>query len=322
VAAAGAGAAALLALGYLACGSSTSSTSVDYAYEDPYLYDYYYPVDTGYSGYYASNSWDYTTYYAATPGGAYGSGSGQTPDNSSRPFVGTTIRALIRGETVCPGQVTVTPKTTTPPCTGSGSPQVRSGVNVVFNGCQLTGGGKIDGTFDVQAQLTASAPACDASTTISLTYTTTITNLVYTSPSNARIVIPSQVDNGTASFAFGQNGTSTTINTTGEVQYFNTAGTMIADHANSGTRTLTFNLSNQTYTTDGTFAIQDKLQNGSATLAGTGILRSSGCCRPDGGTLVVTRTGGQHPGSHTWAFGSACGAATLDGASITLPACE
>jgi hypothetical protein len=336
--------AALLGGGYLACSSDNGTVAtVDYAYEDPYLYDYYYPVDTSYSGYYSSYAWDYGTYYPATPGGAYGGGPTGTPTGSggttgaggstgtdagtvanspTRPSVGNAIRAIIRGESVCPGQVTVTPRTASAPCTGSGSATVPAGINIVFNGCQLSGGGKIDGTFDVTAQTSASTPACGSGTTISLSFTTTVTNLVYTGPAGPRIVIPSQTDTGSASFTFGQNGSTATINTTGEVQYFNAAGTMIADHSNSGSRTLTFNLSDKTYTTDGTFKIQDKINNGTASLVGTGVLRSSGCCRPTGGTLVVSRTGGLHPGSHTWGFGSACGAATLDGTAITLPACE
>ena len=304
------------------CDEGTSST-VAYSYEDPYLYSYYYPADLGYTGYYAADSWAYAGYYAARGAVPGSEGAATVINNSGRPSLGTTLRAVIRGESVCPGQVTVTPKTAPPACSGSSLTSVKNGITVVFNGCQLSGGGKLDGTFDVQATKTASAAVCASDTMITLNYTTTSTNLVYTSPEGARISIPSQTDTGTASYVFGQNGTSTTINTTGEAQFFNTAGTMIADLGYGGMRTLTFTASNQTYTTDGTVNVQDKMTAGaSATLAGAGIQRSNGCCRPTAGTLTVTRVGGQAPGQHVWTFQSTCGTAKLDGSTVTLPACE
>jgi len=302
------------------CDDGTTST-VAYTYDDPYLYSYYYPADLAYTGYYAADTWNYGLYYAA-PGAVPGSaGAATVINNSGRPSVGSTLRALIRGESVCPGQVTVTPKTAPPACSGSPLTSVKNGITVVFNGCQLSGGGKIDGTFDVQATKTASAPVCASDTMISLSYTTTATNLVYTSPEGARITI--QTDNGTASYVFGQNGTSTSFNTTGEAQFFNSSGTMVADLGYTGMRTLSFSTTNQTYTIDGTVNLQDKMTAGAtATLAGTGIERSNGCCRPTAGTLTVTRVGGQAPGTHVWGFQSTCGTATRDGTTITLPACQ
>jgi hypothetical protein len=304
------------------CDEGTTST-VAYSYEDPYLYSYYYPADLAYTGYYAADSWNYGLYYAA-PGAVPGSaGAATVINNSGRPSLGTALRAVIRGESVCPGQVTVTPKTAPPACSGSPLTSVKNGITVVFNGCQLSGGGKLDGTFDVQATKTASAAVCASDTMITLNYTTTATNLVYTSPEGARISIPSQTDTGNASYTFGQNGTSTSINSTGEAQFFNTGGTMIADLGYGGMRTLTFSTANQTYTVDGTVNLQDKMTSGaSATLAGSGIERSNGCCRPTAGTLTVTRVGGQAPGQHVWAFQSTCGTAKLDGSTVTLPACE
>jgi len=303
------------------CGEGTTST-VAYSYEDPYLYTYYYPADLAYTGYYAADSWAYATYYAAR-GAVPGSVEAATViNNSGRPSLGSTLRALIRGESVCPGQVTVTPKTAPPACTGSALTSVNNGITVVFNGCQLSGGGKLDGTFDVQATKTASASVCASDTMITLNYTTTATNLVYTSPEGARISIPSQTDTGTASYVFGQNATSTTFNSTGEAQFFNTSGTMIADLGYGGMRTLTFP-GNQTYTIDGTVNVQDRMTAGaSATLAGAGVQRSQGCCRPTAGTLTVTRVGGRAPGQHVWAFQSTCGSVKLDGSTVTLPACQ
>jgi hypothetical protein len=315
---------AIMLVGALAGGCDDGTTStVAYTYDDPYLYTYYYPADLAYTGYYAADSWNYGLYYAA-PGAIPGSaGAATVINNSGRPSLGSTLRALIRGESVCPGQVTVTPKSVAPACSGSSVTSVKNGITVVFNGCQLSGGGKLDGTFDVQANKTASAAMCASDTMINLNYTTTATNLVYTSPEGARISIPNQTDTGNASYTFGQNATSTSFNTNGEIQFFNRAGTMNADLAYSGIRTLTFSTSNQTYTVDGAVSVQDKMTAGAtATLTGAGIERSNSCCRPTAGTLTVNRTGGQAPGQHTWEFQSTCGSVKLDGNTVTLPACE
>ena len=37
--------------------------ATDYAYEDAYLYDSYYPADVAYAGYYWADAWDYSTFY-------------------------------------------------------------------------------------------------------------------------------------------------------------------------------------------------------------------------------------------------------------------
>src|SRR5450631_4461484 len=134
---------ALVAGGW-GCGSSTTGT-VAYTYEDPYLYSYYYPADLAYTGYYGADSWNYAVYYSS-PGLPAGSAAATVIDNSGRPSLGSTLRALIRGESVCPGQVTVTPKTAPPACTGSAQASVKNGITAVFAGCQLTGGGKLDGS--------------------------------------------------------------------------------------------------------------------------------------------------------------------------------
>jgi hypothetical protein len=219
--------------------------------------------------------------------------------------------------------VTVTPKTAAPACGGSSTTSVKNGITVVFNSCQISGGGKLDGTFDVQASKTASAATCASDTMISLSYTTTATNLVYTSPEGARISVPNEIDNGTASYTFGQNGASTTFNSTGEIQFYNTSNAIVADLGYSGMRTLTFSTSNQTYTVDGTANVQDKTTAGtSATLVGAGVQRSNSCCRPTAGTLTITRVGGSYPGQRVWTFEPTCGSAKVGGSTVTLPACE
>jgi hypothetical protein len=65
----------------------------------------------------------------------------------------------------------------------------------------------------------------------------------------------------------------------------------------------------------------DSTNGATSTLVGTNVTHTMGCCHPTGGTLVVTRNGGNNPGQHTWNFGPMCGALTLDGTAISTPAC-
>ena len=80
-------------------------------------------------------------------------------------------------------------------------------------------------------------------------------------------------------------------------------------------------LADQSYTVGGMLNLTDKSGGGTATFTGTDISRETACCRPTGGTLAVSRTGGSHSGSHSWTFTSTCGSAMLDGKTVTLPAC-
>ena len=221
------------------------------------------------------------------------------------------------GISVCGSQAVVTNHTGTPVC-GNGS----AGAQIVFNGCQLPSGGTIDGTVDVQLTRSASDANCDGSTNISLGYSATITNLVYTAAGGGKIVIPSQTSTATINYPFQKTPTGFAVTTTGEVQRFASGGTMTSDRNYTGTQTYSsVSLADGTYTVGGTLNVQDQ-SGGSAVLMGMGLTRADGCCKPTGGTLSVTRTGGRSPGQHTWTFTGTCGSATLDGKTVTLPACQ
>ncbi len=61
------GALTLLAVGTGSCTDGTTTT-VAYAYDNPYLYTTYYPVDTAYAGYSWADSWNYYAFYYAAVG--------------------------------------------------------------------------------------------------------------------------------------------------------------------------------------------------------------------------------------------------------------
>jgi hypothetical protein len=330
---------AFMALGTMSCGTSTTTAAVDYGYEDPYLYASYYPADVAYSSYYWADDWGYAGLYATNPityvtdGGIIitvpDAGVPTTTDASTTTTptvamqaVGFAIRALARGESICPGQVTVTPKTMTPACSNNATAQRRAGVTIVFNSCLLPDGGTVSGTVDLQSNQSASVQTCDASTILTLGTNSTITNLSYTGVSGAKLVIPSQTDTSTAMYNFGSSPASITINSNGQLQTFTAAGVKVSDHSYTSTRTYSFAGSTNSYTISGTVNITDNLVSGStAVLTLTNVTRTHSCCRPTGGTLVIARTGGLFPGTHTWVFTATCGTVTRDGVSAALPAC-
>jgi hypothetical protein len=287
------------------------SGNVDYAYEYYYPTTYYYPADLAYSSYYWTDTYYYSDWYYSFAQAT----SGQ------RRAIGDIVRALARGETVCPDQVTIKPKMSAPACDDPDVEEIRSGVTIEFTGCQTANGGKIDGTVDVETERTASEPVCGPNTRITLTSTTRMTDLTYTGPDGRRLVIPNQTDTGNNSYTWGQLPAMVSMNSSGRFQVFDAGGTLRADQNHNGTRNLSYSSANRSYTVSGSVTTQDVVSGSMATMMSSGLTRTSDCCHPTGGTLTVSRTGGASPGTHTWQFGPACGGVSFDGTGITAPEC-
>jgi hypothetical protein len=305
----------LISGGTVACdeGTYVAGGTVDYGYEYYYPTTYYYPADLAYSSYYWSDAWLYDDWYFSR--------APQQAGGNTRRAVGDALRALARGETICPGQVDVTPKTSAPACEVQGTSAVRSGVTVVFSGCETSSGGTIDGTVDVTAMRSASEQICSPNTLVTLSHTTTLTDLTYTSASGERWVVPDQVDSGTNTYTYGQLPTNLSINSSGRFQVFAADGTLVSDHNHNGTRMVTYSAVDRSYSVSGLINTQDVKGGATANLTGTDIKRGPDCCYPTGGTLSVSRAGGTNPGSHLWTFGPECGQASFDGTAVTPPAC-
>lgn len=314
---------ALIALTSAGC---TGTTATTYSYYDPYAYYGYYPADVYYSSYYWTDPYD--VYYYDTVGAAMNtvvshdagtSDAGGITGISGTHGIGDAIRALALGQEICPGQVTVTPKTGPNLCAATGAPDtVRNGVTIQFSGCTLSDGGQLDGTYDVQATRTASDSACDANTTITLSVTTTVTNLSYLGPGGRKVVIPQETGSSTLSYAIGQPPTSSELTLDGQMQVVGVSGVVLLDNTFSGTTTVTPQ-DHTAYSLDGTLTLQDQLVSATTTVTTQGLTRTTDCCRPTAGTLTVTRTGANNAGTHTWSFGPACGAAVFDNSGVTLP---
>jgi hypothetical protein len=302
--------------------SCSGTTTGSYYYYDPYLYSYYYPADLTYSTYYYTDAWLYSDlYYYYQPEEAVRSAA-QT--DSVRWTVGTALRALARGDTVCPGQVTVTPKKVPAACSPAegAMAMIPGGTTIMFNGCQIMGGGTIDGLVDVTATHTASEPNCSSSTMITVSHTTTITNLSYKGADGSRWLIPNLTDTGTNTYTYGQAPGKININSTGRFQYYDAGNNLLYDQNFNGTRSFKFASSQQGYNIDGVLNTQDNTSpTTTSMLTANGLTRSSACCHPTGGSLTLKRVTGSTTDQHTFEFGSSCGAAKQDGNSITLPAC-
>jgi hypothetical protein len=251
------------------CGGDNGTVTSDYvAYENPYVYSAYYPADVAYANAYWATDWNYPVLYATGAGptvsvdgggadAAVPADAGTVTDGgtstSRLTSIADLIRALARGDTtVCPGHVTVTPKTAPPPCNGDTHSQVRAGVTIVFNGCQIPNDGTVDGTVDVTSSQASNTLNCSANTTITLTHQATITNLTLTDAGGSKLVIPNQTDSGTNSYPFGQMPSSLSITSNGEIQLFGPNGTMLADLTHQSNRTFSFGGSTGSYTVDGT----------------------------------------------------------------------
>jgi hypothetical protein len=313
-------AASLLVIAGAGC-SDTASEEV--AYEDAYAGDYYYPADVANADLYGAG-WDsglYLTAPASSPiadvaDAGQSGGDGGSGATRARGAVGDAIRNIAAGGTVCPGQATVSRTPATGACGLSGST-----LNIVFNGCQLSGGGTVDGTVNVQLNVTGSDTDCTSSTTITGTFTSTITNLTYTGTGGSKIVIPNQMDMATVMVPFGTTPSTVMMTSSGEIQRLGTNGSTTSDRTFTGNRTYSnISITDKTYTVDGMLNVTDKA-GGTATITATGLQHEPNCCKPTGGTLSVARTGGSHAGTHSWTFSATCGSATLDGKTVSLPAC-
>jgi hypothetical protein len=283
--------------------------STNYAYDDAYLYTGYYPADVAYASSYWAYPYDLGGFYY------FGEDAAQTATHTG---IAAAVKALARGEQVCPGQVTVSEKKSAVVCAANAA-AARAGATITFNNCNANGG-TINGSIDITGTATASDQSCSATTTIMLSHTSTFTNLSFTTTDGRKIVIPNQTNTGMTNFTFGATPTMTTINANGEIQIVDTAGATAADLTFMGDNTFTFS-GTQSYSVSGTTTVSEKSGGATATITRSDLVRSGGCCRPTSGSISVNRTGGILPGTADWSFGPSCGQVMRNGTSAQMPAC-
>jgi hypothetical protein len=228
------------------------------------------------------------------------------------------LRDLALGEGICPGQVTVTTERTTSPCdTGAGETTPVSS-SIQLQGCELSGGGKLDGSLQIAASQTLSDTNCDAGTSIDVSYTSTTTDLVYTAPSGATIELPEVTRTGSYTRLLDAPPSLLTINSQGRIERHDEKGAARSKITFSGMQTLTMLGANGGFRVDGTLTLQDDLGSGSANVTSVGLTRTEGCCYPTSGSLEVARSDGR---DERWSFGPACGDVSVNGHKVTPADC-
>lgn len=278
-------------------------------YYDPYgyyyAYGYYYPSDMIYA------MPVYTDYWYGYP---YVLEKGTT--NSLLP--GETLRELGTGESVCPGQVTLTVDQIDAVCDLGGEGTIPVRAEIAFDGCELVDGGLLDGNVLIEATQAFSDVTCDTNTVVDVSFSGTMTDLRYTSVSGAQSVIPSLNITGSYTRTLGGPPSTLSASVDGRVERYDPDGDLLMQIAVRGTQTLTpALLASAGYSVDGVLTFEDELESRTLQATANGLTRSDGCCRPTGGTVQVTGA----EGSDRWSFGPECGEISLNGATTTNDEC-
>jgi hypothetical protein len=305
--------ASALALLSAACGDSD-----DYyydPYEDYYAYAYGYPADLAYADSYWVDDW-YAPYYA------YSSLDTRSKGTSNSDSPAGFLRNLSLGEDLCPGQISVTPTPGSAQCSNSTamtSNERRAGATMVFDGCALPSGGRLDGSLTIEGSQTFSDDICNNDTLVSVTYTSTSTNMSYTAPSGAKIVAPSLFRMGSYTRVLDGSPAAISVSSSGTLQRFASDGSLMVEATLSGTQNLTLDEEDpDSYRLDGTLKLTDTTNARAVTIAGDDVLRIAGCCRPTDGTITVRSSPGD---TNTWRFGPSCGDLSLNGEKRDATVC-
>ena len=228
------------------------------------------------------------------------------------------LRDLALGEGICPGQVTVTTERTTAPCdTGQGE-TIPVNTSIRLDDCELSGGGKLDGSLSILASQTLSDMNCDAGTAIDVSYTSTTTDLVYTAPSGARIELPQVTRTGSYTRLLDAPPSVLTLNSQGRIERYDAKGSAQSRTTFSGLQTLTLLGANGGFRVDGTLSLQDEIGARSSSATGVGLTRAEGCCYPTGGSLDISHSSGD---DQRWSFGPSCGDVSVNGHKVTPGEC-
>lgn len=280
---------------------------------------YGYPLDVDYatnaSAYDAAytDAWGYYPVPLPAPI-AYDAGSSEADDPVSA------IRALALGTSdVCPGQVSVEPQQARTPCGAGDQPgDAQIGVKLTFNGCQLQGGGQIDGMLYVTSSHSASDETCSDSTIIHVTFAAEFIELTYTTRSGQKLVIVELNDTGSYDHAPGKPPSVVTSSLQAHIQRYAASGALSSDRSLSGQARYMVSAQPLTLTMDATFDMTSAAgSGGSSELQLNSVEHAASCCYPTAGSATVT---GEDSGSYT--FGPECGQATKNDQMIVLDACD
>ncbi len=286
---------------------NVATTVYPYTY---YPYAYYYPTDLYYSDMYYTDDWySYPTFYSGT---AALTESGQT--------AGAYLRELAVGADICPDHVIVEPREELVACGGDAQGMMRTGARITLAGCELDNGGQLDGMVDIASTRSFSSNACDAATVVSIEFTSTFANFVYTAPDGERFVLPTLTSVGASTRLLSGRPVALSVTSSGRLERYDAAGNLLTQVAVSGTQGVVLDVNDDSTPLgiDGTLTLQDLQTAETVTVTGSAVTLQQGCCHPTSGLMLVSSSSGE---SHDIVFSSDCGQATLDGDMVSLPAC-
>ena len=291
------------------------------AVDNSYLYYGYYPADVYYSGYAWTGGGFYYLEYgrggpstgsagstgtstgaAGSTGTSTGGTGGGTTTASGDMTMGDVLRAMARGESVCPNQVTITPKMTPNACATDGTGMSRGRVRWCSTAAEIPNGSRFDGTVDVSSTRTYD-PACPAGTMVTFQNMTTITNLTRTTANGSKILIPNS--SGTDTPPAGRRrgtGAGRRSNLTVEVpcEVVGVGGNVNANRTFSSDLTITTTSNRSSSTINGTTTVEDPKQPGYDDADVSEPARSDACCGRRSGTMASrTARAGINVGTHS-----------------------
>ncbi len=281
--------------------------------EDYYGYAYYYPADLAYSVPYWVDDWyAYPYLYSDTQ---------QPLTDASGQGAGSLIRAIAIGDDPCPGQVSVEPQETEVLCGGDDDQMLRTGASVTFDGCTLPDGSQLNGSVNFNSRRSFSNNSCAADTVVSVAFSSTYTDLVYTGPSGARSVIPTLTSEGSYTRLFLDRPAAVSLANSGTLEEYDAAGVLstMVDLAGSFGVVIGQPPDTWDYRVYGPMSMQDAMQGKGVTLTAVDLIHEEVCCHPISGSLRIAHTDTGEDDVLT--FGPACGEGQLNDDPVSLPAC-
>jgi hypothetical protein len=293
----------------IGCGSDDGSY---YYGSGTYPIDADYVASAGYTAAYADGWGDVGLYQNSNAG----AGSDAGVATITGPL--SAIRALAHGSMdVCPGQVDVTPMTSMVPCTADNKPgDATTGVTLKFNQCKLQNGGTLDGMVTLSSQQNASNTACDSTTTITVHYAGTFSNLSYVAQNGQKTVIQSLMSTGMFDRPIGGTAQMITAMLKASIEHFDASGNLLSQRTFDGNITYAVSGSPSTVTVTSNMTVAAANDAGMATVSMDSLKFEPSCCHAVGGTVTVSSTQ-----TNTFQYGPACGNATENGKTIALGAC-
>lgn len=313
------------AVALVACGVDNDNEDDDGGDADAVVLVGGYPLGIDDLAGFAAAGWywagDAATFFAET--GPVVPVVGDEPDPLDAPGPASALRRLALGADACPENVTITPVQVATPCGPGGMPQItRGGATLVFDACELPGGSRLSGTVDVMSTHSTMDASCDADTIVSVEVVTRLDDIAWVTPAGTRVEIPELSQTTDFAHRPGLPPDTLSVHTTGRLRRFFPGGDLELDLRIDGRHAIELEAETGASSSTGTFTVDDLVAEQTRVWGSQEVRREPSCCRPVGGTIVVTLQGADGPEeTETWRLGPSCREARRDGELDLLPGC-